>query len=308
MNKKANRRAFFVCMLICMMYVSVIMHLPEKIRFQRVAVDQKIVPANMNMNMQGNARQAVPETLSISTAQAAQPVQAEKACADKNVAQPGPGNDFIEPSLFMSPLLVCYAIKEGLIEKEGMIPAGKDDRNAVRWKKPIDILCDKDVEGLKNISKTIGVKHMMIFLKQEGVILKEGLSAEAIMLGRGYVLEKKKLLSLYNRVVCNECKHLFPFAVNGTVIVCHNGNFEFTAMKDKARSQHTADNEGWLMPNMMGLPIKIALDKLTIHTAKIKIHGSGLVVEQSPKPFERISGEAECIIYGKVQKQQNGER
>lgn len=296
-------------MFIFLMFVSIIMHLPEKISFQRVSTDQKIVPANMSIYMQENERKIIPKIVSVSTAQAIQPVretQTEQAAVNKKVSPPVPGNDFIEPSFFMSLPLVCFAIKEGLIEKEGMIPAGKDNGNAAQWKKPIDILYDKDVEGLKNISKTIGIKHMMLFLKQEGIMVKEGLSAEEIMLGRGYVLEKKKLLSLYSDTVSNEYCNLFPFTVNGTVIIGNNGHFEFTAMKNNAKKHHNAENEERLMPNLMNLPIKVALEKLAINTAKIKIHGSGIVAEQFPKPFERINGETECIIYGKTQKQQNG--
>jgi hypothetical protein len=311
MNKKANRRAFFVCMFVCLMYVSVIMHLPEKMRFQRVSNDREIVPANVSMSIQGNTRQVIPKIVSVSAVQAEQsiqtatpeqtkqPVQTKTPAVFKKISHTVPGDDCIEPLLFISLPLVCFAIKEGLIEEEGLIPAGKDSRNAVRWKKPVDILYDKDEEGLKNISKTIGIKYMVVFLKQEGIMLKEGLSAEEIMLGRGYVLEKKNLLLLYNNIVSDKYNRLLPFVVNGTGIIRHNGNFEFITIRDKVKKQNTAADEGWLMPNLVNLPIKIALDKLTIHTAKIKILGSGVVAEQSPKPFERISGETECIIYGK---------
>ncbi len=324
MNKKANRRAFFVCMFICLMYVSVIIRLPEKMSFQRVSHDQKVVPANMNMYMQENARQGMRKIVPVSTAQAVQPeeaiepeqikqpVQIETPVVNNNKRMPNPvpGDDSIEPLLFMSLPLVCFAVKEGLIEKEGLIPAGKDkdSRNAVRWKKPIDILHDKDEEGLKNISKTIGKKHAIAFLKQEGISIKEELSVEEIILGKGYAVEKKKLLSLYKSVISSEYNNLFPFTVKGTGIAGCDGNFEFMAMRDKTKKQHAAEDEGWQMPNLANLPIKVALDKLTTHTAKIKIHGSGVVAEQSPKAFERISGQAECIIYGKTQKQQNGVR
>jgi hypothetical protein len=311
MNKKANRRAFFVCMFICLMYVSVIMHLPEKMSFRRVSNDQKIAPANMNMYMQENKGQAIPEIAPVGAAQAEQTAQEERTelpVVNKKMSYPVPGDDCIEPALFMSLPLVCFAIKERLIEKEGLIPAGKVSCNAVKWKKPIDILYDKDEEGLKNISRTIGAKHALAFLKQEGILLKEGLSVEEIMLGRGYVVEKKKLLALYKNVISGEYGNLFPYTVNGIGIVRRDGNFEFTAMRDKAKKQHVSVDEEWLMPNLMNLPIKIALDKLTTHTAKIRIHGSGVVAEQSPKPFERTSGEAECIIYGKTQKQHNSEK
>jgi hypothetical protein len=302
------------------MYLSVIMHLPEKMSFQRVSHDQKIVPANMNMYMQENVRQGIPKIVPVSTAQAVQPektiepeeikqpVQIETPVVNKRMPNPVSGDDSIEPLLFMSLPLVCFAVKEGLIEKEGLIPAGKDSRNAVRWKKPIDILHDRDEEGLKNISKTIGKKQAIAFLKQEGISIKEELAVEEIILGKGYTVEKKKLLSLYKSVISSEYNNLFPFTVKGTGIAGCDGNFEFMAMRDKLKKQHAAEDEGWQMPNLANLPIKVALDKLTAHTAKIKIHGSGVVGEQSPKAFERISGQAECVIYGKTQKHQNGAR
>jgi hypothetical protein len=320
MNKKANRRAFFVCMFICLMYVSVIAHLPEKMSFQRVSHNQNIVPANMNMYMQENTRQVIPKIAPASTAQEVQPektieqeqirqpAQIEPPVVNKKMSNTVPVDDSIEPSLFMSLPLVCFAVKEGLIEKEGLISAGRDSRNVVRWKKPIDILHDKDEEGLRNISKTIGKKHVLALLKQEGISIKEELSVEEIILGKGYAVEKKKLLSLYKNVISSEYNNLFPFTVKGIGIAGSNGSFEFTAMKDKQKKQYASEDEGWQMPNLVNLPIKIALDKLTTHTAKIKIHGSGVVAEQSPKPFERISGETECIIYGKTQKHQNGEK
>jgi len=313
MNKKANRRAFFVCMFIFLIYMSVTMKLPEKMSFQRVSADQKIMTANMNIPMQKNIQQAIPEVIPVSATEEVQAKQtetkevkarqAELPVINKKTPCVVSGDDCIEPSLFMSIPLVCFAVKEGLIEKQGLIQAGKNGYGIASWKKPIDILSDKDEQGLRNISKTIGIKHTLSFLKQEGIMLKEGLSAEEILLGKGYVLEKKKLLSLYSRVVSDEYNSLFPFSDHGTGIVRRNGQFEFTVMSAKEKKQHAVEDGGWLMPNLVNLPIKVAIDKLAIHTAKIKIHGSGIVAEQYPKPFERTSGEVGCIIYGKTQKQ-----
>jgi beta-lactam-binding protein with PASTA domain len=56
----------------------------------------------------------------------------------------------------------------------------------------------------------------------------------------------------------------------------------------------------WRMPNLEGLPIKAAIDKLAAHTSRIKVHGSGFVVDQSPKAFERLKGNSECAIYGRL--------
>lgn len=296
MNKKANRKAFFVCMFICLMYVSVAVKLPEKMSFKRVSDNEKIGPANMNISMQANRRHVTPETASGPATQKILPA------IYKNAAQSVPNDDDIKPSLFISVPLVCFAIKEGLLEKEGLISVGQGNHNTVNWKKPIDILHDKDEEGLKNISKTIGIKRTLDFLKHEGVTLKEGLSAEEIMLGRDYVIEKKKLLLLYNNFVSDDYKHLLPFTLDGKGIDRRNGTFEFVTVKTQVKSQYTEENTEWQMPNLLNLPIKVALEKLAAHTTRIKIHGSGIVNEQSPKPFERITGKTECIIYGRTQK------
>ena len=60
------------------------------------------------------------------------------------------------------------------------------------------------------------------------------------------------------------------------------------------------EDEEWRMPNLAGLPIKLAIDNLAAHTARIKVHGSGVVVDQHPKPFERLKGNPECAIYGRL--------
>ncbi len=58
--------------------------------------------------------------------------------------------------------------------------------NNVAWKKPLEILKDHDEDGLRSIFSTIGQKRVLEFLKQEGVNPSGRLSAEDIILGRGY--------------------------------------------------------------------------------------------------------------------------
>ncbi len=289
MNKKANRRAFFVCMLVCLMYASLVVKLPEKMGFERMFDDKKITPAHMNIALQADASRAEPEGAS-----ATRPKNPEV-----KPSQPILEDTYAEPSFFVSIPLVCLAINEGLLEKEGLIPAGKGRQNTVTWKKPIDILYDRDEEGLKNISKTVGVKRMQAFLKRGGITLKHGLSAEEIMLGKGYMLEREKLLALYNSAVPDDYGRLFPFAVGETGVVRHDGNFEFTVMKEEPKKQHAREGTEWQMPNLLNLPMKLALEKLTVHTTKIKIFGSGIVMEQSPRPFERLTGDVECTLHGR---------
>jgi hypothetical protein len=54
------------------------------------------------------------------------------------------------------------------------------------------------------------------------------------------------------------------------------------------------------MPNLVNLSMRDAIEKLALHTSKIKVYGSGSVVEQNPKAFERTRGETECVIYGRT--------
>jgi hypothetical protein len=55
------------------------------------------------------------------------------------------------------------------------------------------------------------------------------------------------------------------------------------------------------MPNLANLPIRSAIEKLSTHTSHIKINGSGIVMNQFPRAFERLKGEPECVILGRTQ-------
>jgi hypothetical protein len=56
------------------------------------------------------------------------------------------------------------------------------------------------------------------------------------------------------------------------------------------------------MPNLANLPMKTALEKLALKTSRVKIYGSGVVMDQNPKAFEKVKGEAPCAIYGRSYK------
>jgi len=279
MNKRANRRAFFICTAICLMYVSLALRLPEKLNVKRISDDQRATPNSMNLS--------IPKSTP--------PVNQTTPDATKD-------ESFIEPSFFISIPIVCSAIKEGLIEKDGLIFIKKDSNNNISCKKPIDILKDRDEEGLKSISKIIGKKYSLDFLKKEGITHKKESDMDETILGKGFVLEKQKLLSLYNTYVPEEYSRLFPFIVSGIGIVRGKNSFEFINAKDNAKGNHVREDSEWLMPNLLNLPMKSAIEKLTTHTSKVKVYGSGNVTEQRPKPFERIKGETECVIYGRTYK------
>ncbi len=204
-----------------------------------------------------------------------------------------------EPSLFIAVPIVCYALKEGLIEKEGLIFIKKQGYNTPDWKKPLDILKDKDEEGLRSISKVIGKNQLNAFLKKEGIIQDRTMSAEDIVLGKGYAVEKKKLLSLYDRHVSNEYKALFPYYIGGVGIGGKSNGFEFFARKVGGIQRKEREDTQWMMPNLTNVTIKSAVEKLSSRTAKIKVHGSGTVTDQDPKPYQKVDGEIVCVLYGR---------
>jgi len=302
MNKQANRRAFIVCMIICFIYASVIFKLPERFKFTRVADGNGTTQTGMSITTSNMKQEPATEKISAKTA----PVTPNAVPEKKQKITPqakSNGGDSIEPSYFIAIPIICSAIKVRLIEKEGLISASGNGYNNISWKKPLDILKDKDEEGLKNISKTIGKKHLTDFLKREGIVQDEKLSHEDIILGKGYRIEKKKLLAIYESTVPEDFNVLFPYTAGGVTILKRNNVFEFVAMKDEKRKEQAKNEPEWLMPNLVNLPIKTALETLSAHTSNIRVKGSGVVAEQYPKAFERSRGEAECVLYGRTGRQ-----
>lgn len=207
----------------------------------------------------------------------------------------------IEPSLFIALPLVAYAIKEGLIERDGLIFIQKEGYNTVNCKKPIDILRDKDEQGLKVIARLIGKRPSLDFLKREGIVLNQDLDSEKIIFGIGYSMEKEKLLSLYSKYVSEDFQCLFPFAMHGVSVVKTKQGFEFSRVREgQGIDRAKAEDQEWMVPNLINLSVRAAIEKLASHTSKIKVYGNGNVVEQSPRAFERTRGETECTIYGRT--------
>jgi hypothetical protein len=216
------------------------------------------------------------------------------------------GDEETEPSFFVSIPLVCSAIRQGIIEKDGLIPVIREGYNNPDWKNPLEIIHEKDEAGLKVISKMIGRKRLVNLLEQEGIAIKGGVSEEDIICGRGFLIEKGRLLSLYNNNVTEEYSGLFPYVVKDKVITKDDNGFRFMDIK---RGGHNAplnapliEEREWLMPNLSNLPLKKAIERLCPYTSKMKIIGSGIVIDQSPKPFQRVKGEIECTIYGHVKR------
>lgn len=280
MNKRANQKAFFICVLIGLMYVSVAMKLPDRFTIGRTSEPQNAASTSMSVSIPKPAPANIPAP---SNLQKAEPV--------------------IEPSYFVAIPIVCFAIREGLIEKEGLIFIKKETQDSAYCKKPMDILKEKDEDGLKSIAKIIGKKQLISFFKKEGVTLREELGPQDVILGNGYVIEKNIILAMYNRNVPEDYNALFPYTIHTTEVRRINDRFEFRHVPDTVRTRPDSNQNEWVMPSLINLPMKTALEKLAPHTSKIKIHGSGLVVEQQPKAFEKMKSETECIIHGRPYRQ-----
>jgi hypothetical protein len=312
MNKRANRRAFFICAVICLMYISVIIKVPEKLRFQRVSDGQKGAPQSMSISIPKPAPEeykdatsgvAAPVTSTAVPHEQKEPVVTPPAKPPEATAPVSHDNNVIEPSILISLPLISFAIKERLVERDGLIFVRKDGYNEGSWKKPLDILKDKDVEGLKNISRNIGKKHSLEFLKKEGIKTGKDLTVEDIILGKGYTVEKEKIIALYNTFASEDYAGLFPFAYKGVGVFKGKNGFEIVKTKDDVKVLRAKEEPEWMMPNLVNLSMKDAIEKLTLHTTKVKVYGSGYVTEQWPKAFERMKTEAECSIQGRTHRQ-----
>ncbi len=313
MSKATNRRALAVYLVICLLYVSVAFRIPEKLSMKRIAVRPN--GPSHGMNVQGSLEPgraeartppAVAPVPEASLAPAATPAKAPLTSGNRSASEnaspaviTAKENSKVEPRSFISIPITCYAIKEGWLDRETLISSKKDGQNTI-WLKPLDILKQQDEDSLKALVTIIGKSRLKEFLRKESVDIREDLSPEDVMLGRGYVIERKKLLSLYDRYVHEECNDLFPLVLAQGGVVKGKGGFQLVSSADAARMRTEKEDEEWRMPNLTGLPIKLAIDNLAAHTARIKVHGSGLVVDQSPKPFERLKGDSECVIYGRL--------
>jgi len=54
-----------------------------------------------------------------------------------------------------------------------------------------------------------------------------------------------------------------------------------------------------MMPNLADLSMRSAIEKLSAHTSRIRIMGGGQVMYQTPRAFERLKGEQECVLQGR---------
>jgi hypothetical protein len=312
MKKAANRRAFFVYLLVCAVYVVVAFKLPEKFAMRRIAADHNspaqsssIYGRDAEVRDTPEAAATESETLTVPGPDTTREVTARAGTDGSRTPERAtppkpPDPNAMEPSLFIAVPVVCHALKAGWIERDGLIFFKNDAYNNGSWKKPLDILKDRDEEGIRSILGTIGKDRLREFLTKEGITPGKQVSPEDVMLGRGYTVPKKTLLALYERHVGDLCGELMPFYAGDTGIVKGKQGFQMVSSRTAPKAAHPAEEREWLMPNLVNLPVRAAVERLAAHTSKIKIHGNGVIVSQSPRAFERLRGEAECSVQGRL--------
>lgn len=278
MNKQAIRKAFFVCASIGIVYAGLAFNIQDRFSMKRT--------------FDSSVRKA-PKNLSVAVAKAQDAVTARETAITSSSSS-------IEPSGLIAVPVVAYAIREGLIEKDGMILVKKtEDTSNVYLKKPFDILKDKDQEGLKTLSRIIGKKNIETFLNREGIKLPDTSLSFDAMAGTGYSVEKNTLIALYNKYVGAGFDPLMPYVAGGFEVARKGGGFDIGEVREDRQAQTAQDGDTWTMPNLTGLSMKAALDKISPRTEVIKIHGSGVVADQYPKPQEKVQKETRCILYGR---------
>ncbi|HOP84957.1 MAG TPA: PASTA domain-containing protein [Syntrophorhabdaceae bacterium] len=300
MNKKAKRRAFFICLAICLMNLSLAIKITERFNIKRISDQVHHEASGLSIvaakTQEGKQNDLIEEKKG--EIKEVQAVEVKKSIEAKDIKVSLKNEDNeIEPMFFITVPIVCHMIKNKVLDRDVLIPSSNNT-----WKKPFQILKDKDREGIKNISNMIGKGVLTRFLKKEDIIYKEGLDAEALISGIGYVVSKDRLIGIFNKNVDESWYGLFPYMVDKFVIVKAEKGFEFSEAKSSGilDKRDTINDVQWIMPDLKNLPIRDAIEQLNAKTAKIKVLGSGFVIDQSPKPREIVKGDGECIIYGRM--------
>jgi hypothetical protein len=297
MNKQAIRKAFIVCASIGIIYAGIAFNIQDKFSMKRLHdTEKKKGPKSLSIAIPKNEEHpAVPA--SGDTNNAISRPEGIKAPAKTVITGKEP---VIEPSFLIAVPIVAYAINKGLIEKDGMILITKsDDQSSVYLKKPLDILKDKDADGLRSLSRMIGKKNIDSFLSKEGINPPDKSLGIDTIIGIGYSIDKNLLLNLYRKYVGESFKPLLPYTAAGFEISGKNEVFQLTAVKSNKYSQTAHENSVFVMPNVAGLSIKRALDIIAPRVESVKIHGSGIIVDQFPKPNEKVEKDTLCILYGR---------
>lgn len=304
MNKGAKRRAFFVTLFLCVIYLFVFMKWQDKIGIGRTAAVASPVAQNMSLGHGVSGEKDEEHSEAIET----KGDDEEKDAGKTPVVMPAKkqdNRDFQnpdEPSLFIAVPLVVHALRQGWIEKEGLIPVSDPERCRTRWRKAEEILLDKDEAGLAKIGTMIGRKRLVEVLQQEGIKIDKQIPTDEIISGRGYSMEKEKVLALFTKHVTSDYDRLFPYTVRDKTITRTSAGFQFVQGRRAAHQKSEKDVHEWVVPDVVNMSVKSAIEKMAAHTAHVKVYGSGTITDQRPKAFERTKGEAEIILFGRAQK------
>lgn len=281
MNKPAIRKALIVCTFIGVMYAGIAFNVQDRFSMKRTY---------------GPVSGTTPRNLSVVTAQ---PEPAPSPQKKALIMDETTGT--IEPSFLIAVPIIAFAIQEGFIEKDGMIVVQNADEgvSTVYLKKPFDILKDKDKDGLKAISKIIGEKNVEVFLNRQGVkIPNKSLSVDTIT-GIGYSIDRNLLVRMYNMYVDEGFAPLMPYASGGFEVSRKNKGFQINTVRNETNLPSTRESFAFKMPDLVGLSMKAALDRISPRAAHVKIYGSGVVADQFPGPNEIVEKETRCTLYGR---------
>ena len=278
MNKRANKKAFFIILCIGLMYLSIAFNLTERFTMKRTFATIK-------------------ETAS---AGIGGPLPT-KSIHVNNLFDANKDSD-LEPGFLVAVPLITKLVDEDLIEKEGLLFIRRSD-GSMDFKKPVEVLKDKDENGMVSIAEIVGRRHIMRILKSGGIIVGDDLGLGDIILGRGYVVRKNALIALYSRNVSDRYTELFPFSHNDFEVRKNGGLFEIAEHSSTSKTKNAPADTEWTMPDLSNLTMRSALQQISGKTSKIKLFGAGYVMDQNPKPYEKLKGEVPCSLYGRPERQ-----
>jgi len=242
MKKRMNRRGLFVFLLVTFSYSLIVFDLPKRVVIKRERVHGEAL-------FQGIGGKELSDSK-------------EKMRAD-------------DLALSFPAAVVLQAIKDGQIEADSLILSKSGAK--ISWKKPLEIIREKDREGLKSLSRMIGRTYLVELLEKEGIEVSDDLDLETILL-RSDILEESKL--------ANFCRKYLP-----------EKDLVFSGTKGDKLEEGEAQ---WVMPDLRGYPMREAVRVLNSHTSRIRVIGMGAVIDQEPAPKEKLVGEVECILRGNI--------
>ncbi|HNT44217.1 MAG TPA: PASTA domain-containing protein, partial [Syntrophorhabdaceae bacterium] len=110
----------------------------------------------------------------------------------------------------------------------------------------------------------------------------------------------RTLTALYNKYVDAGFDPLMPYASGGLEVSRKAGGFTIGKVREERKAQADPDSAAWTMPDLGGLSMKAALDRISTKGQAVRIYGSGVVTDQYPKPRERVEKDTRCILYGRT--------